>query len=155
MEIIYIIIPAIVVAFMLAGKWFTQHGMEWYNHSLVLPRFTPPSWYFSIVWTILFFLTALSIIFWWQSPTQTWSQCIFIGTLFVVNGVLNVLWSYLFFYRRFIGLAVVDCGAIVGSLLLLIYFLWPVSPSSSLLLVPYLTWTIFATYLNLVIWWRN
>lgn len=154
MLISYIVIPAIVLAFMLAGKWFTEHGMEWYR-TLIVPQFTPPRWYFSAVWSVLFFLTVLSIIFWWQSPLQTWPQFIFIGALFILNGCLKVLWSYLFFYRRFIGLAVVDCGAVALSVALLIYFLWPVSTPSALLLIPYLTWTLFATYLNLAIWWRN
>jgi translocator protein len=71
--------------------------------------------------------------------------------LFVLNGVLNVLWSPLFFKLRRPDWALTEVPLLWLSILLPIVLLWPVSWIGSLLLLPYLAWVSFAAIPNLTI----
>ena len=71
--------------------------------------------------------------------------------LFVLNGVLNVLWSPLFFKLRRPDWALTEVPLLWLSILLPMVLLWPFSWIGSLLLLPYLAWVSFAAILNLTI----
>jgi translocator protein len=71
--------------------------------------------------------------------------------VFVRNGVLNVLWSPLFFKLRRPDWALAEVPLLWLSILLPIVLLWPVFWIGSLLLLPYLAWVSFAAVLNLTI----
>jgi translocator protein len=68
--------------------------------------------------------------------------------LFVVNGVLNLLWSPLFFKLRRPDWALVEVPFLWLSILVPIVAFARFSPFASLLLVPYLLWVSFAAVLN-------
>ena len=74
-----------------------------------------------------------------------------IAGLFIINGLLNILWSPLFFRLRRPDLALLEVPLLWLSILALIVALASVSATASLLLVPYLAWVSFAAFLNLTI----
>ncbi len=75
--------------------------------------------------------------------------------LFIVQLVVNALWSWIFFGRHQIGWALVEISTLWLAISATLYFFWRVSPAAGMLMVPYLAWVSFAVVLNWAIWKRN
>ena len=71
--------------------------------------------------------------------------------LFVANGLLNIVWSPLFFRSQRPDWALIEVPFLWLSILVPMVVLWPISRAASLLLLPYLLWVSFAAFLNLTI----
>jgi tryptophan-rich sensory protein len=139
---------------MFAGRMFTVRGVsEWYL-TVIKPSFTPPGSFIGIMWTLIYILTAISLILFINQGRNSEKFWLIIG-VFVLNGIINALWSYLFFTKHLIGLAAIDAGFIAVTVGLMMVLVWPYSKFSSLLLLPYLIWVSFATYLNFTIYRMN
>lgn len=149
----FIFIPLAVVVVALSGSWLTNGGMEWYK-TINLPSFTPPGTVTGLVWTTIFILTTISaLIFWEKAPRGKLLS--WVATIFILNGLLNIFWSFLFFSRHWLGTAVWEAGALDLSVVVLIVLIWSVSRAAAILLLPYAAWTTFATYLTYVVWSLN
>lgn len=136
-------LSAITVAAL--GGTLTDVG-PWYQ-TLQKPDWTPPDAAFGVIWTIIFALAALSAVIAWRREFSPARRQWMIG-LFAVNGLLNVLWSLIFFKLQRPDLALVEVAALWLSILALIVFLYRSSPVASLLLIPYLGWVGVAALLN-------
>jgi tryptophan-rich sensory protein len=135
---------AIVVAIL--GAVLTDIS-DWY-FSLERPTWQPPEWAFGPAWTTIFALTATAgVIAWTKGPESR----PLIAAAFVVNGVLNVAWSWLFFRLRRPDWAFVEVLLFWVSILALIVVCGGVDTLAGWLLTPYLAWVTFAAYLNRVI----
>ena len=117
----------------------------WYQ-TLNQPIFAPPAWIFSPVWTVLYILIFVSLVFYaksFKTNNKAWGY-----TLFVLQMLANLAWTPIFFGLKNIGLAL----AVI--ILLDILVLWNIivfyknSKPAGLILVPYFLWILFATYLN-------
>lgn len=148
-----IVIILAVVAVALIGSYFTSMNRDWYER-LNVPPWDPPDWAFPIAWNIIFALSIVSLILIWNTRPHTRLTYWVIG-LAVLNGVLNVLWSALFFGNRLILPAVIDAGLLCLSVIAIIIAAWPISRWASILLIPYAAWTAFATVLTWAIWRLN
>jgi translocator protein len=131
-----------------AGAFLTELS-PWY-HALKRPSWQPPDWLFGPAWTVILGLASLSLLLALRQSQDRESRLLVAG-LFVANGVLNVLWSPLFFKLRRPDWALVEVPFLWLSILAPILLLWPVSWRASLLLLPYLAWVSFAAFLNLTI----
>lgn len=134
---------AVLVA--LLGATMTDLG-PWYQ-DLRKPAWQPPDWLFGPVWTLVFALAALSGTLAWRSVPDRAGRDWIVG-LFGLNGVLNILWSALFFRAERPDWALLEVGALWLSILLLILFLARRTVAAGWLLVPYLAWVTFAAFLN-------
>lgn len=143
----YIVIPLIIFFLQALGGYFTNLGMAWYN-TLAKSSLTPPNYVFSIVWTIISVLTAVSVILFWNNSNLKIKEDRAILSLFIFNGFLNVFWSYLFFTKRLIFLSLVDSILLLLTLVFLVVLLFRKNKIASLLLLPYLIWLSFAIILN-------
>ncbi len=117
----------------------------WYE-TLNRPPLTPPNWIFSPVWTILYATIAISIYLYYRSPNKPG-----IGLTTAIIGfhlITNFSWTFLFFGLRSPGWALFDIVALDISLLVLIRRFRRARPLAGGLLIPYLLWVLFATYLN-------
>jgi len=112
------------------------------------PTITPPNYVFPIVWNILFFLIALSLYFAWTSNKTKKKYKPKIARIFVINLLLNALWSYFFFTLKNPLIALADLILIWITIIAMIYTTKKVSKTSAWLLVPYLLWVSFAGVLN-------
>ena len=74
-----------------------------------------------------------------------------VAVLFLANGVANLIWSPLFFRLRRPDWALMEVPLLWLSILVPMVLLYPISPASSWLLLPYLVWVSFAAFLNLTI----
>ena len=69
--------------------------------------------------------------------------------------LLNAAWSWLFFGRQAVGLALVDIVVLLLSIIATIVVFWPISRVAGALMIPYAVWVAFATALNASIWNLN
>lgn len=137
-----------------AAGWIGSRFLpgEWYV-ALAKPAWNPPNWIFGPVWTVLYVLMAVAA---WL----VWRQAGFGGAgaalgLFVFQLALNALWSYLFFGRQQIGLALVEIVVLWGTILAVTILFWGVNRVAGALMVPYLGWVGFASFLNFTLWSLN
>ena len=142
------IAAAAVFAVAALGGALTDIG-AWYK-ALQKPSWQPPDWLFGPVWTTIFTLIAISAASAWRDAPDAGTRGQIVG-LFMLNGILNVLWSLLFFYLRRPDWALIEVVALWLSIVALILMLWRFSMRASLLLLPYLAWVSLAAYLNLTI----
>ena len=135
-----IIIAVIVIAAASSGALFKPG--DWYA-GLNKPSWTPPNWAFPVVWTLLYLMIGYAgWLVWreggWSLPIMLWGLQI----------VANAAWSWLFFGMRRMDLALVDVGVLWLSVFAFIVAAWSLSPTASLLFVPYLLWVSTAAMLN-------
>ncbi|MFA7702803.1 MAG: TspO/MBR family protein [Patescibacteria group bacterium] len=149
----YIIIPLITILVAAIGNLITSMGMSWYN-SLNFPAFVPSGSFIGLVWTIIFILTTISALRFYNkfdnSPNFT-----VISLLFFNNAFLNIFWSSLFFGAHQMGAALIEILVLNIVNLALIILLWKKHLISALLLLPYFIWVCVATYLNYSLWIIN
>jgi tryptophan-rich sensory protein len=74
---------------------------------------------------------------------------------FVVQLALNAGWTIVFFGLNALGWAIVEILVLVAAILVTTVLFWKVRPLAGVLLLPYLAWTTFATYLTIAIWYMN
>lgn len=149
----YLLIPLIVALIATIGSWFTDQGMEWYQ-TINLPSWTPPGSTIGMVWTGIFILSAIAILTVWNRTKRDKRFWVIISLL-GLNGVLNLAWSFLFFYSGLIGVAFWEAVLLDISVIGLIVLIWPKYKWAALLFLPYALWGGFAAYLNYIIWTLN
>lgn len=121
-----------------------------YNN-LIQPKFAPPSFLFPIVWTILFILMGISYgILEINNKTSQKIKKIYYSQLFV-----NALWSIFFFVFKWRLFAAFWILLLLILIIKMIIDFYKENKISGLLQIPYLLWTIFATYLNWSIYFLN
>lgn len=142
-----VLFPLVTLLVAGLGSTFTSGGMEWYNTELTQPEVTPPNWVFPIAWNLIFLATTISALIVWNTFKKG-DYLQWILGLFLANGFLNVLWSYLFFGKHLITLAFYEMIVLELTLLALHALTWKKSKTASLLLLPYTLWIAFATFLT-------
>lgn len=117
----------------------------WY-YNLLKPPFAPPDWIFSPVWSILYCTIVIALLLYIFKPAENKKS----GYIyFATQLILNCLWTPAFFYLQNILLALIIIILLDIFVLLTIYSFYKVSKFASLILIPYLIWILFATYLNI------
>jgi benzodiazapine receptor len=142
-----IIVAAVCVTVVAAtGALMTEIG-QWYE-SLRYPSWRPPNWLFGPAWTVIFILIAVSGVLAWERAPSVSARA-WLCALLAVNGVLNVLWSLLFFKLHRPDRALIEVVALWLSILALVVFIGAYSFTAAAFMVPYLIWVAFAAFLNL------
>lgn len=150
----YIISPLFYIGIAFSGRMFTDQGVtDWYPE-IIKPSYTLPGSFIGVVWTIIFILSAISLILFINRGKGSKIFWPVIG-LFALNGIVNVAWSYIFFTKHLIGLAVIDALIILITVGMMIVLVRPYSKASSGLLMPYFLWVLFASYLTYDIYTLN
>lgn len=127
------------------GGLMTPIG-SWYKN-LRKPSLQPPDWLFGPAWTIILGLAAWSAVLAWNAaPDAAARRAVII--LVATNALFHALWSPLFFRARRPDWALIEVVFLWASLVALVVGLWPISQLASLLIVPYLLWVSFASWLN-------
>lgn len=120
---------------------------------LIQPSWAPPGWLFGPVWTTLFLMMAIAVWLIWR--TGGFSKNLTTLFLFIIQLVLNALWSWLFFAWHQGGLAFVDIILLWSLILATIITFWRVNPLAGTLMIPYLLWVSFASVLSYTTWQLN
>jgi translocator protein len=130
------------------GALMTDLG-PWYL-GLRKPSWEPPDWLFGPAWTLIFSLCAISGYLAWRNAPNRGGRDGIVG-LFALNGLLNIVWSAVFFRLERPDWALTEVGLLWLSILMLIIASARYSRLASLLLIPYLAWVSFASILNFMI----
>ena len=128
--------------------YISQPG-EWYA-ALEKPPFNPPNWIFAPVWSSLYVLIAIAGYRTWVSYPASSAM-----RLWIVQLVLNFLWTPIFFTLHLPGAALVVLLLMLASIVGFIAASGPQDRASALLFLPYALWVAFAGALNAAIWWLN
>lgn len=116
----------------------------WYQ-ILEKSSLTPPNIVFPIVWNILFVLMGTAAWRIWKIPK---SILCFALVAFILQLILNALWSYLFFGMQRPNLALSEIVILWIVILLTTVMFYRMDKVAGYLLLPYLAWVSFAIYLN-------
>lgn len=145
MTFVIIVAIGITVLVLGAGALMTDVG-PWYR-DLKKPSSNPPNWIFGPAWTIILGLAATAgVLAWTNAPDE--AAHVRIGILFGVNILLHLAWSPLFFNLKRPDWALLEVPFLWLSILALMIGLAPYTPLAIWLLLPYLLWVSFATFLN-------
>lgn len=121
----------------------------WYA-GLAKPAWTPPNWIFAPVWLTLYVMIAVAGWLAWRNERR-WPA---LGA-WVFGLLLNMVWSWLFFDRHWIGTSLVDIVALWCAIIVFLLVIRRSSAPAFWLMLPYLLWVSFAAALNLQIWRLN
>ncbi len=147
-----ICIISIVFLGFISGFSTINEIKNWYS-TIVKPSFNPPDFIFGPVWTLLYILMGVSFaIIINQKPTVARTKAI---TIFIVQFVLNLCWSYIFFRTHLIGWAFIEILFIWLSILIMIISFYRIHRTAGLLQIPYFLWVSFASVLNGSIYFLN
>lgn len=136
------------------GSLFTISAIqEWYP-ILVKPALNPPSWIFGPVWTTLYVMMGVAAFLVWKRGGELKNVALPLS-LFVIQLVLNALWSIVFFGMHNPKLAFFEILLLWIAILATIISFMKISKLAGWLLVPYLLWVSFASYLTFSIWMLN
>ena len=153
--------PVTLLAFVLAsivagsiGSLVTITGPgSWYS-LLVKPVFQPPNWIFGPMWTLLFILMGIAAYLVWERGIDK-PEVRFALSVFCIQFVFNILWSFLFFGMQYPLLGLLDIIILWWLILATIMTFYRVRKSAAYFLIPYLAWVSFATVLNATIMLLN
>lgn len=145
----FLVFLAMVSAAALVGSQFGPS--PWYV-ALQKPSWTPPGWIFAPVWTMLY--VAIAVAGWsvWRSKAVSVTKP---SLLWLLQLILNGLWSWLFFGLHRPDLALIDIIALIITIGWFIASARNISRIAAWLFVPYALWVGFATALNFSIWQLN
>jgi tryptophan-rich sensory protein len=142
------VIVCLAVGF-IAGFFTSSSINSWYS-TLEKPNFNPPNWLFGPVWTLLYFLMGVSLYLVWSNNGSKLAMA-----FFVIQLVLNFLWSFLFFQLKNPLLAFIDIILLSVMIVVTMVSFYPISAAAAYLMIPYLLWVGFASVLNFAIYWLN
>jgi benzodiazapine receptor len=138
---------AIVFAAAAFGSMFSPDA--WFSHQRK-PSWQPPDWLFGPVWTALY--TFIAIAGWlvyrrveFGLPLAVW----------LIQLILNAVWSWLFFGIHRPDLALIDMGLLLVAIVACIVLFSRVSFTATALMVPYALWVAYAMSLNFAFWRLN
>jgi tryptophan-rich sensory protein len=135
----------------LGGLATATHVTGWYATADTAP-WSPPNWVFGPVWTVLY--TAMAVAAWliWRSHADGSKAAL---TAYGVQLVLNLLWTPVFFAlypvlgtpALWIAFGIIVALAVAVAVTVVLF--GPISRTAGLLMLPYLSWIVFAASLNL------
>jgi len=133
--------------------YLTKNSMAIYS-SLEKPIFAPPGWIFGIVWPVIYIMMGIAAyrIYMLRDQGVNIGRALF---FYLVQLLLNFLWSFIFFSFRLYGLAFVELIILFIFVFITFIKFIKLDRIAGILFIPYLIWLVFAGALNFMIWVMN
>ncbi|MFF2348125.1 TspO/MBR family protein [Pseudarthrobacter sp. NPDC058119] len=136
----------------LGGLASAANVTGWYAAADKAP-WSPPNGVFGPVWTSLYAAMALAAWLVWRRRSDGTRQAM---VVYGIQLVLNLAWTPAFFAlypalgtaALWLGMAIIL--ALIAAVAVTVLHFGPISPMAGLLLLPYISWLVFAASLN---WW--
>jgi len=145
-NIFYLTLPLVLGTFI---GILTSNNIDY--EILKKPPLSPPPILFPIIWTIIYILMGISYyLFKKNSYNNKLESLIYYIQLFI-----NLTWSIIFFTLKLRFISIIWILILIIFIYLLITLFYQKYKPSAYLLIPYLIWCIFATYLNIGIYLLN
>jgi translocator protein len=145
----FFIIPFIAFSVAITGRFFVDHGMQWYSTMREL-LVIPPQWIMDFLSDIVDIISTATIFIIWNQFKRN-RRFWLIVLLFFINAFFNSYWHYLVFYQQELNFALIVALLIELTVLFLIFLIWPESKKTALLLIPYASWAMMILGLNIII----
>ena len=111
------------------------------------PPLSPPGIFFPIIWSILYLLMGISYFLYRKENNKNYLYYLQLG--------VNLIWPILFFTLKLRFFSILWIF-MLDYLIVRLIFEWKNRVKiSAYLLIPYLIWTLFATYLNIGVFLLN
>ena len=136
------------------GSIFTTAAIPTWYATLQKPPFTPPNWLFAPAWITLYLLMGIAAFLIWRKGLEQ-KEVKSALVIFLVQLVLNALWSVVFFGLKSPLYGVVVIIVLWIAILFTILKFFKLSTVAGGLLLPYILWVSFAAVLNISIWVLN
>ena len=136
-----IIFFAVILLIQFLGSWATFTSVDSWYPTLKKVAWNPPPWVFGPVWTALYVLIALA-------GWRVWVKTKQVPSAYILQLILNLAWSFLFFYFRRPELAVVEMLALLGSIIWTASIFFRHDRIAGWMFVPYILWVSYAFTLN-------
>ncbi len=152
MKTFFQILAAIVLCQLagVIGSFFTVTEISSWYTTLEKPALNPPNWVFGPVWTLLYTMMGIALFLVWKQ-FDTSKSARYAVFFFLVHLVVNTAWTLVFFGAKEVALALIVIAILWLMIAALIGWFWKIDRVAALLLVPYLLWVSFASYLNFAI----
>ncbi len=138
----------------LIGTVFTLDSIPTWYAALNKPSFNPPNWLFGPVWTILYLMMGISLFIIWKEDLKN-KVVKSAFTVFMIQLFLNTIWSIVFFGMQSLAGGLIIIVLLWIMILITILKFMKISRVAGILLIPYLLWVSFATFLNFSIFKLN
>lgn len=127
-------------------SYFNRIGMQNFYSEINLSALTPPNIVFPIVWTILYAILVVSFDLVLNHGDKQKIRPA--AQAFILNLFLQALWTFVFFYNAYflVGFAILVVLDFVAAVTIKMFY--AINKKAGLLLIPYMLWLLFATYLN-------
>lgn len=149
--LICILIPIAIGAI---GGFLTMESVKTWYMTLNKPSFNPPGSIFGPVWSFLYVTMGVSSYLIWQKrkTTNLYSWAV---AAYLLQLLLNLTWSYLFFYQQEIGAALVEIVILLLTIGVTAFLFYRIDKLAGWLYLPYFLWVSFASYLTYSIYILN
>lgn len=140
------------------GSLFTISQIQTWYSQINKPSLLPPNGIFGPVWTTLYILMGIAFYFIWTEKIgkkQKVADRSWAIKIYLIQLALNLLWSIVFFKFHLLTLAVAEILVLWVMILFTIIEFRKIKAVTMWLLIPYLAWVTFATYLTTAVWWLN
>lgn len=131
----------------LIGTIFTMDSIPTWYAALNKPSFNPPNWLFGPVWTVLYLMMGISLFIVWKEDLKN-KVVKSAFTVFMIQLFLNTIWSIVFFGMQSLSGGLIIIILLWIMILITILKFMKISRVAGILLIPYLLWVSFATFLN-------
>ncbi len=145
--IAFVINIAIPLSFGAIGAFFTASSVKTWYVTLAKPSFNPPDQLFGAVWTGLYLLIGISAYLVWQKR-NTIKQLPRTIAIYLIQLILNLMWSFIFFYTHQIGAALIEIIFLLFIIIVNAIMFYKIHKIAGLLFIPYILWVAFATVLT-------
>ena len=145
---------AIPLAVGALGAFFTASSVNTWYVSLAKPSFNPPNSIFAPVWTAIFITIGIAAYLVWQKR-HTITRFPRTIAIYFIQLMLNVMWSFIFFYAHQIGVAVFESVFLLFVVIVNAITFYKIDKRAGLLFIPYILWVSFATVLTYSIYALN
>lgn len=139
------LVPTIVLLGFLSGQVGGSADSPWFA-ALEKPATFPPPATFGIVWSVLYAMMGVALALVCAAWGARFRTPAIIA--FVVQLLINLAWSPVFFGEHQITTALAIILALDVAVIVTIALFWRVRRLAAVLLLPYLAWILFATLLN-------
>lgn len=143
----FIVNLAIPLSIGAIGAFFTASSVDTWYKTINKPSFNPPDGIFGPVWTSLYILIGISAYLVWQKRDQI-DKFPRTVAIYLIQLVLNLLWSFIFFYAHEIGMALVEIIMLLVVIIINALVFYRIDKAAGLLFIPYILWVSFATVLT-------
>ena len=140
------VVPGVLFLGFFSGQLANSGPDNAWFAGLVKPSLYPPPQAFGIVWSVLYVMIGFALVLVITARGAPGRKAAIIA--FIVQLLLNLAWSPLFFGLHQMLPALVLLGLLDVAIIITVMLFRRVRPLAALLLLPYLAWCLFATLLN-------